>query len=160
MTSGWSATRKAMTGLLLAGMGTAMVPITAAAQSDDARLRRMEAELRALQRAVFPGGDGRFFTPEVDTSQPQPQPPQGSPAANSTLTDVLAPSTVPNGRLFRGFRHVAALEPTSRSRGSAGAMIGIATPMKPPRVVVRVFVRCRARLRGSDKRQQLQIPMA
>jgi TolA-binding protein len=86
MTSGW---RKAFTGLLLAGIGTAMVPVTAAAQSDDARLRRIEGELRALQRAVFPGGDGRFFTPEVDTSQPQAQPQVGTPA-NSALTDVLA----------------------------------------------------------------------
>ena len=89
MTSGWNATRKAITGLLLAGVGTAMVPVTAAAQSDDARLRRIESELRALQRVVFPGGDGRFFTPEVDTSRPQAQPQVGTPS-NSTLTDVLA----------------------------------------------------------------------
>ena len=90
MTSGWNATRKLITGLLLAGVGTAMVPVTAAAQSDEARLRRIESELRALQRAVFPGGDGRFFTPEVDTSQPQ-QPVQtvGTPS-NSALTDALA----------------------------------------------------------------------
>lgn len=86
MTSGW--TRKAITGLLLAGIATA-VPITAAAQSDEARLRRIESELRALQRAVFPGGDGRFFTPEVDTAQPQAQPQVGTPS-NTALTDVLA----------------------------------------------------------------------
>ncbi len=86
MTSGW---RKALTGVLLAGVGTAMLPVTAAAQSDEARLRRIEAELRALQREVFPGGDGRFFTPEVDTARPQAQPQVGTPA-NSALTDVLA----------------------------------------------------------------------
>ena len=89
MTRGWNATRKVITGLLLAGVGTAMVPVTAAAQSDEARLRRIEAELRALQRAVFPGGDGRFFTPEVNTSQPQAQPQVGTPS-NTALTDVLA----------------------------------------------------------------------
>ena len=95
MTSGWNAMartfgRKSVLGLLLAGVGTTMVPATAAAQSDDARLRRIEAELRALQRAVFPGGDGRYFTPEVSTAQPQ-QPVQsvGTPS-NSALTDVLA----------------------------------------------------------------------
>jgi len=87
MTSGW--TRKVFTGLLLAGVGTAMMPVTAAAQSDDARLRRIESELRALQRAVFPGGDGRFFTPEVDTARPQTQPQVGTPS-NTALTDVLA----------------------------------------------------------------------
>jgi TolA-binding protein len=86
MTSGW--TRKAITGLLLAGVATAM-PVAAAAQSDEARLRRIESELRALQRAVFPGGDGRFFTPEVDTAQPQAQPQVGTPS-NTALTDVLA----------------------------------------------------------------------
>jgi TolA-binding protein len=88
MTSGWNATRKVFIGLLLAGVGTAMMSVTAAAQ-DEARLRRIEAELRALQREVFPGGDGRFFTPEVDTRQPQTQPQVGTPA-NSALTDVLA----------------------------------------------------------------------
>jgi len=92
MTSGWNAWgfgRKALTGLLLAGAGTAMMPATAAAQ-DDARLRRIESELRALQRAVFPGGDGRYFTPEVNTAQPQ-QPAQtvGTPS-NTAMTDVLA----------------------------------------------------------------------
>jgi len=87
MTSGW--TRKVFTGLLLAGIGTAMMPVTAAAQSDDARLRRIESELRALQRAVFPGGDGRFFTPEVDTARPQTPPQVGTPS-NTALTDVLA----------------------------------------------------------------------
>lgn len=88
MTSGWNATRKAITGLLLAGIATTVMPVTAAAQ-DDARLRRIETELRALQRAVFPGGDGRYFPPEVDTSQPQPQQTVGTPG-NSALTDVLA----------------------------------------------------------------------
>ncbi len=89
MTSGWNATRKALTGLLLASVGTAVLPVSAAAQSDDARLRRIESELRALQRAVFPGSDGRYFAPEVDTAQPRPQQPVGTPS-NSALTDVLA----------------------------------------------------------------------
>lgn len=86
MTSGW--TRKAITGLLLAGIATAL-PVGASAQSDEARLRRIESELRALQRAVFPGGDGRFFTPEVDTAQPRAQPQAGAPSSTA-LTDVLA----------------------------------------------------------------------
>jgi TolA-binding protein len=89
MTSGRNATRKVLTGLLLASVGMAMMPVSAAAQSDEARLRRIESELRALQRAVFPGGDGRFFAPEVDTAQPRPQQPVGTPS-NSALTDVLA----------------------------------------------------------------------
>ena len=91
MTSGWSATRKTIAGLLLASFATTMVPSQAAAQDSDARLRRIESELRALQRAVFPGGDGRYFTPEVDTSQPQqPQTPAVGTPSTTALTDMLA----------------------------------------------------------------------
>jgi len=82
-------------GLLVAGaLGAAVVagglPVSAAAQ-DDARVRRLEEQVRALQRAVFPGGDGRFFEPEVTTqpTQPQPQQPVGNPSS-SALTDILA----------------------------------------------------------------------
>ena len=61
-----------------------------AQQDDEARLRRVESEIRALQRAVFPGGDGRYFAPEVDTSQgQQPQQTVGTPS-NTALADVLA----------------------------------------------------------------------
>jgi len=89
MTSGWKLARKAIGAALLAGVCTAALPGAALAQ-DDTRLRRLEAEIRALQRAVFPGGDGRYFAPEVDTSQPQtPNPASGTPS-NSALTDVLA----------------------------------------------------------------------
>ncbi|MBO9519568.1 MAG: hypothetical protein J7493_16015 [Porphyrobacter sp.] len=67
----------------------ALLPVPAAAQ-DDARLRKIESELKALQRAVFPGGDGRFFTPEVDTSTPQQtRPATNSAPSGSALTDVL-----------------------------------------------------------------------
>jgi len=78
-------------GLLVAGaLGAAMLPVSAAAQ-DDARLRRLEDQVRALQRAVFPGGDGRFFEPEVSTQPTQQQPQQqvGTPSS-SALTDILA----------------------------------------------------------------------
>lgn len=89
MTSGWKPARKALTALLLASVGAAMLPSSAAAQ-DDARLRRIEDQMRALQRAVFPGGDGRYFAPEVDTSPGQPPAqPVGAPSS-SALTDVLA----------------------------------------------------------------------
>ena len=109
MTSGW--TRKAITALLLAGIATA-VPVTAAAQSDEARMRRIESELRALQRAVFPGGDGRFFTPEVSTGQPQAQPQVGTPS-NTAMTDVLARLDALEAQLARL---------TSRSEESAHAL--------------------------------------
>ncbi len=90
MTSGWNATRKIVAGLLAAGIVATALPAPAFAQSDDTRMRRIEAEIRALQRAVFPGSGGRYFPPEVDTSSPTPAPqPVGTPSS-SALTDVLA----------------------------------------------------------------------
>lgn len=89
MRSGWMTPRKAVSAMVLAAMSATMVPVSASAQDDDARLRKIEAEVRALQRKVFPGGSGRFFTPEVDTSQPQTQIQAGTPSSTG-LTDVLA----------------------------------------------------------------------
>ena len=90
MRSGWNASRKTITGLLLAGIASVALPGSAVAQDDEARIRRLESEIRALQRAVFPGGNGRYFPPEVDTAAGQQQAqPVGTPS-NSALTDVLA----------------------------------------------------------------------
>lgn len=56
--------------------------------NDEARLRKLEAEVRALQRRVFPGGDGRYFEPEI-TAQPQ-QPNSAMEAPSTTaVTDIL-----------------------------------------------------------------------
>ena len=65
------------------------VPAPTFAQDGDAevRIRKLEAEVRALQRRVFPGGDGRYFEPEI-TGQPQQT---NTPSTSTTaLTDVLA----------------------------------------------------------------------
>jgi TolA-binding protein len=81
--------RGALAGLALAGSLAFAVP--AAAQADDARLRKIESEIRALQRKVFPNGDGRFFTPEVITPNGQQPPPNtvGTPS-ETAVTDILA----------------------------------------------------------------------
>ena len=78
--------------LVLALLGTALVPVGAQAQDNtNARLSRIESELRAVQRAVFPGGDGRYFTPEVDTSSPTPAPlPAQDSGSTGAVTDILA----------------------------------------------------------------------
>ncbi|MBO0750443.1 MAG: hypothetical protein J2O44_08450 [Porphyrobacter sp.] len=64
----------------------------AAAQSDDARLRKMESEIKALQRQVFPGGADKYFAPEVVTPAPGvhvvQQQPVGAPA-DTPVTDIL-----------------------------------------------------------------------
>lgn len=87
--------RKALIGAMLASLAATAMPAPAAAQEDEARIRKIESELRALQRAVFPGGDGRFFTPEVITPTPgqvqpaQPQTTVGTPSTTA-LVDILA----------------------------------------------------------------------
>lgn len=65
------------------------VSIPAAAQgTEEARIRKIESEVRALQRTVFPGGAGRFFEPEISTTTTGPS----TTVANSTtaVTDILA----------------------------------------------------------------------
>ncbi|MGZ3269796.1 MAG: tetratricopeptide repeat protein [Croceibacterium sp.] len=82
--------RTALAALALTG-GVFAAASPAAAQSDDARVRKLEDQVRALQRKVFPGPDGKYFTPEVDTSGAQTapvQPPVGVPA-ETPMTDIL-----------------------------------------------------------------------
>lgn len=55
---------------------TAPVPALAQDEVSEARVRKIEAEVRALQRKVFPGGDTRFFEPEINTQQTRQTPPQ------------------------------------------------------------------------------------
>ena len=76
---------------MLAAAVVLTTPMPALAQEEvsEARVRKLEAEVRALQRQVFPGGDTRFFEPEISTAQNQ------TPSATSTnsttaVTDILA----------------------------------------------------------------------
>lgn len=69
----------------------AVMPIYPAMAQDasaEARMRRMESEIKALQRKVFPGGDGKYFTPEITPATPT-RPDPGQPAT-SALTDMLS----------------------------------------------------------------------
>jgi len=77
----------------------ALVPVAAyadtpsqGAETTDARLRRIEGELRALQRKVFPDGAGKTFAPEItpgDTATAQASGP--APAGNAAaLGDLMA----------------------------------------------------------------------
>lgn len=55
---------------------------------DEARIRRLEAEVRALQRRVFPGGDGRYFEPEISAG-PSVSSTVSTPSTTA-VTDILA----------------------------------------------------------------------
>ena len=69
--------------------GGVLLPVAAHAQeTTEARLRRIEAELRAVQRKVFPDGAGRVFAPEI---APPVTGSGGSAAASSTtIVDMLS----------------------------------------------------------------------
>jgi TolA-binding protein len=82
----------------LAAMGMAAQP--AAAQDDEARIRKLEAEVRALQRQVFPGGDGKFFTPEI-AAQPTPAPTGVNGPATSVTTGLLTRIEALEGQIMQ-----------------------------------------------------------
>ncbi len=60
-----------------------------AGETTEARLRRIEGELRAMQRKVFPDGAGRTFAAEIapgDSATPAPAPSGNAPA----ISDLMA----------------------------------------------------------------------
>lgn len=77
--------RRLMVALALAA---ASAPGVLAAQEPavGARVERLESQMRAVQRKVFPGGDGRFFEPQVAASTPTPST-TGTPS-ESPVTDL------------------------------------------------------------------------
>ena len=82
----WTGAPRAITSAM--GAALVLVAIPASAQSD-ARLERIERQLGALQRAVFPGGDERFFEPEI-VPQTAPQGQVDAQPNATALTGVLA----------------------------------------------------------------------
>ncbi|RXZ64144.1 tetratricopeptide repeat protein [Pelagerythrobacter rhizovicinus] len=85
-----SRTNRAILGALaIASIGTLPVPALAQDGNSEARLRKLEAEVRALQRTVFPGPNGRFFQPEITESAPAQNNTQSRPSTTA-VTDILA----------------------------------------------------------------------
>ncbi len=122
----------------------------APADTADARIRRMEAEIRALQRQVFPGGAGRFFEPEIASGQTGA--PTGATTGNvppsTAVGDILTRLDALEGQLARltaqveegGNRmnrletRIAALEPApvvNSSGTAAGTGVGSTATVTP-----------------------------
>jgi TolA-binding protein len=59
----------------------------AATVDAEARMKKLEAEVKALQRQVFPGGNGKYFAPEIEKDAPAAAA-SGVPAT-TPLTDLL-----------------------------------------------------------------------
>lgn len=84
--------------LALGAASLAAMPAAAQSDNSDARVRKLEAEVRALQRKVFPDGAGKTFAPEVT--------PAGAVAtplapASSPITDILGRLDAIEGQLAR-----------------------------------------------------------
>jgi TolA-binding protein len=84
--------------LTLGGVCLAAVPAAAQSDAADARLNKVEAEIRALQRKVFPDGAGKTFAPEVTPGGPSG--PVLTPAT-SAVTDILGRLDAIEGQLAR-----------------------------------------------------------
>ena len=90
------AKRPMLVAIVLMLAGTA-VPTLAQDTMGEARMRKLEAEVRALQRQVFPG-DGRVFTPQA--TSPTAAPVAGAPAS-TPVTDLLARMEAVEAQLAR-----------------------------------------------------------
>mgnify|MGYP002779483341 CR=1 FL=1 len=80
--------RAAIGALAMIATGLTAAPALAQDNSAEARLRKLESEMRAVQRQVFPGGDGRFFEPQI-ASGTQPRTTPTTPSTTA-VTDILA----------------------------------------------------------------------
>jgi TolA-binding protein len=74
--------------LVSAAMLVLAVPAPAQDSNVDGRVTKLEKEMRAVQRKVFPEGAGKFFEPEIKPDAPVSNTPKG--ASGSEVTDLLA----------------------------------------------------------------------
>lgn len=92
-----------LAGAALCAVTIAAVPVTVFAQDNtaEARIRKIESEVRALQRKVFPGGDGRFFEPQIAPGgeAPASPAPSVSPPSTTAVTDILVRLDALEGQL-------------------------------------------------------------
>lgn len=79
--------RAVFAGLALFAVAGTSMPALAQSSGDEARLRKLESEVRALQRKVFPGGDGRYFEPEITRAPTTGG--TGNTASTTAVTDIL-----------------------------------------------------------------------
>jgi TolA-binding protein len=119
--------------LTLAALSASLTPVgpvpvaraQAAPESTDVRLRRIEAELRAVQRKVFPDGAGKTFGPEITPPASGSTPPAPTPTA---VTDILTRMDAVESQLQRltaaseeNQNHIAKLEARLATLEAAGA---------------------------------------
>lgn len=112
--------------------GSAAVPVVAQ-DNTEGRLRKVEAEVRALQRKVFPGGDGTFFEPQITAPVASTSPAQT--ATSTPVTDLLTRMDAVEAQMARLTAQVE--QNTNRlneleQRLTAGLQPAITTPEEAP----------------------------
>jgi tol-pal system protein YbgF len=76
----------------------------------DRRVGTLESEMRAVQRKVFPGGNGRFFEPEVPAQAATPAPAPEAAPATSPIADLTGRVDALEGQLRTMTGQIEALE--------------------------------------------------
>lgn len=79
---------KLLPALLASAMVVTAMPSQAQDANVDRRVKKLEKEMRAVQRKVFPGGAGRFFEPEIKDDSAAPAKPNGG-GSTSAVTDLI-----------------------------------------------------------------------
>ncbi len=146
-----------LAGIALAAATVMAAPIPAMAQDSvaEARIRKIEAELRAVQRKVFPGGDGRFFEPQIAPGSEPTTISTPSTTSTTAVTDILvrldaieaqlqaftARSEEQANALAQVEARLAALETSAQAptgdvtpavASATGAVPAVTTPIRPP----------------------------
>lgn len=101
-----------LTALLVAAF-TAPAPLAAQAVDVgklDRRVGSLESEMRAVQRKVFPGGNSRFFEPEVPAQAAEPSPAPEAAPATTPIADLTARVDAVEGQLKTMTGQIEALE--------------------------------------------------
>lgn len=119
---------------LLAALAVALAaPVIAQSSQTDpnaeARIRKLEAEVRALQRSVFPGGDGKFFPPLAQPGQPTSAA-TGTPAS-TPVADLLVRVDAIEAQLAR---LTAQQEEAGNKLAQLEAKVAALTPAAPASV--------------------------
>lgn len=98
---------------LLAALMLAPVPLAAQAVDVgklDRRVGTLESEMRAVQRKVFPGGNAKYFEPEIPAQAATPAPAPETPPASTPIADLTARVDALEGQLKTMTGQIEAIE--------------------------------------------------